>query len=128
MGYSLMIWDAFRPVEAQFRLWAVCPDPNFVANPNTGYSSHSKGSAVDVTLITSDGKEVPMPTAFDAFSSLADRDYTDIGETIANNALLLEQTMIKYGFDAYFSELGIIRTRTIIRLTRIFPRSSHKIA
>ena len=22
-GYSLLIWDAFRPVEAQFRLWEV---------------------------------------------------------------------------------------------------------
>ena len=49
-GYSLLIWDAFRPVEAQFRLWEVCPDPVYVANPEKGYSSHSRGNTVDVTL------------------------------------------------------------------------------
>ena len=35
-GLSLKIWDAFRPVSAQFRLWEVYPDATFVANPQTG--------------------------------------------------------------------------------------------
>lgn len=26
-GYSLKIWDAYRPVNAQFALWDVCPNP-----------------------------------------------------------------------------------------------------
>ena len=54
-GYSLKIWDACRPVSAQFALWEVCPDPVYVANPNKGYSSHSRGNTVDVTLVLSDG-------------------------------------------------------------------------
>ena len=29
-GYSLKIWDACRPVSAQFALWEVCPDPVYV--------------------------------------------------------------------------------------------------
>ena len=60
-GYSLKIWDAFRPVSAQYRLWEVCPNGTYVANPNTGYSSHSRGNTIDLTLVRADGTEIPMP-------------------------------------------------------------------
>src|SRR3546814_17146317 len=42
LGLRLRIFDAFRPVEAQWRLWAVFPAPAFVAaqsarsNPSLG--------------------------------------------------------------------------------------------
>ena len=49
-GCSLLIWDAFRPASAQFRLWEICPDPAYVANPEKGFSSHSRGNTVDVTI------------------------------------------------------------------------------
>lgn len=103
-GYSLLIWDAFRPVEAQFRLWEICPDPVYVANPETGYSSHSRGNTVDLTLISMDGEPVEMPTAFDDFSSLADRDYGDVPESAAANARLLEEVMEECGFTPYQGE------------------------
>lgn len=38
-GYSLKIWDAYRPFEAQQKLWEVYPDPNYVANPADGMKS-----------------------------------------------------------------------------------------
>lgn len=38
-GYSLKIWDAYRPFEAQQKLWEVYPDPNYVANPANGMKS-----------------------------------------------------------------------------------------
>ncbi|HCP71072.1 MAG TPA: hypothetical protein DIT87_03360, partial [Clostridiales bacterium] len=41
-GLTLKIWDGFRPVSAQFKLWEVCPDDTYVANPNRGYSAHSR--------------------------------------------------------------------------------------
>ena len=104
MGLGLKIWDALRPVSAQFRLWEVCPNAAYVANPNTGYSSHSRGNTVDITLIALDGSEVPMPTGFDDFSALADRDYSDCGEQAAANARLLETTMTAHGFDPYWAE------------------------
>jgi D-alanyl-D-alanine dipeptidase len=103
-GFCLKIWDAFRPVGAQFKLWEACPDPNFVANPEKGYSSHSKGNTVDVTLVYSDGTEVKMPTGFDDFSELADRDYADADPDAAANALLLEAVMLDCGFTAYSKE------------------------
>lgn len=103
-GIYLKIWDGFRPVAAQFQLWEVCPDPRFVANPMTGYSSHSRGNTVDLTLVDRDGWELEMPTGFDDFSAQADRDYSDCTEIQAQNALLLQQTMEKYGFTGYFGE------------------------
>lgn len=103
-GYSLLIWDAFRPVEAQFRLWEICPDPVYVANPETGYSSHSRGNTVDLTLISLDGDPVEMPTGFDDFSSLADRDYSDVPEPAAAHARLLEAVMEDCGFKPYQGE------------------------
>ncbi len=103
-GYLLKIWDAFRPVSAQFVLWEAYPDPTFVANPNTGGSSHSKGNTIDVTLVDLDGDYVEMPTGFDDFSAYANRDYSDNTEEAAANALLLEDTMIEHGFEPYFGE------------------------
>lgn len=103
-GYSLKIWDAYRPVSAQFRLWEICPDPVYVANPNTGYSKHSKGNTVDVTMVRTDGTEVPMPSGFDDFSALADRDYSDVSEEALRNVVRLEQAMEQNGFDGYSGE------------------------
>ena len=59
-GCSLLIWDAFRPASAQFRLWEICPDPAYVANPEKGFSSHSRGNTVDVTLVATDGQPVDI--------------------------------------------------------------------
>lgn len=103
-GYGLLIWDAFRPVAAQFRLWEVCPDPVYVANPEKGYSSHSRGNTVDVTLAALDGSGVEMPTGFDDFSALADRDYSDVPAEPRAHAQLLEDVMTEAGFRPYQGE------------------------
>ena len=103
-GYRLKIWDGFRPPAAQFKLWEVCPNPTYVSNPNNGFSSHSRGNTVDVTLVYEDGTELSMPTGFDDFSRLADRDYSDCGAEAATNALLLEQVMEKHSFKPYYGE------------------------
>lgn len=104
MGLYLKIWDGFRPVSAQFRLWEVYPDPTYVANPNVGFSSHSRGNTVDLTLVDSTGAELEMPTGFDDFSPKADRDYGDCTETAAANAQILQLLMEKHGFQGYFGE------------------------
>lgn len=103
-GLCLKIWDGFRPPSAQFKLWDICPDPTYVSNPNNGFSSHSRGNTVDITLVDADGRELGMPTGFDDFTKLADRDYSDCDEEAAKNAMLLEQTMEKYGFRPYAGE------------------------
>lgn len=105
LGYGLVIWDGYRPVSAQQKLWDVYPDPNYVSPPGTGKQTHCRGIAVDVTLYDlTTGQHVKMPTEFDHFSPLADRDYSDCGEDAAANALLLEEILSSCGFQPYFGE------------------------
>ena len=104
LGYSLCIWDGWRPVAAQFALWRACPDPVYVANPFSGVSGHCRGNTVDITLVTLDGESVAMPSDFDDFSSLADRDYSDVSPEAAENARLLEELMTAAGFRPYSAE------------------------
>ena len=49
-GLKLVIFDGYRPVEAQWALWHRCPDPTFLADPRRG-SPHSRGVAVDLSLL-----------------------------------------------------------------------------
>lgn len=104
-GLGLILWDGFRPLEAQEKLWEACPDPNYVSPPGTGNRSHCRGNTVDISLYDlQTGEEIPMPTGFDDFSLLADRDYSDCAPEAAENARLLETVMEKYGFKPYFKE------------------------
>lgn len=104
LGYNMKIWDAFRPYEAQCKLWDICPDPTYVSNPETGHLSHCRGNAVDITIVYNDGSMVEMPTDFDNFTTLADRDYSDVSDSAARNAKLLEDCMKRNGFNCYFGE------------------------
>ena len=55
MGYYIKIWDAYRPFAAQEKLWQVCPNPRYVANPANGMKAHNLGGTIDMTLVTFDG-------------------------------------------------------------------------
>jgi D-alanyl-D-alanine dipeptidase len=103
-GYGLLVWDAYRPQAAQFLLWSVVPDPVYVANPYAGHSGHSNGGTVDITLIALDGSPVEMPSGFDEFSPLADRDYSDVSPAAAEHARILERAMTDAGFVPYAGE------------------------
>lgn len=103
-GMYLKVWDAFRPPAAQYTLWEAYPDATYVSDPNKGFSSHSKGNTIDVTLVNEEGIELSMPTDYDDFTSLADRDYSDCSKEAAENAQLLEQVMVEYGFKPYQGE------------------------
>ena len=97
-GYSLKIWDAYRPFEAQQKLWEVYPDPNYVANPADGMKKHNLGGTVDITMVAADGTVISMPTEFDDFSLKADRNYSDIdNEEAVNNVMILQSAIRENG-------------------------------
>ncbi len=103
-GLSLKVWDAYRPPAAQFKLWEIMPDRRFVVNPYEGFSYHSRGVAIDLTLVDNEGRELQMPSGFDDFSARADRDYGDVSSIQMNNAKLLEEVMVHNGFSSIYYE------------------------
>ena len=102
-GLRLKIFDAFRPSEAQWKLWNFRPDPEFLADPRRG-SPHSRGAAVDLNLIDADGGELDMGTGFDAFTPLSHHGNREISAAAQRNRLLLMGLMTTAGWDFYRNE------------------------
>lgn len=103
LGLGLKIFDAFRPSQAQWKLWGFRPDPEFLADPRLG-SPHSRGVAVDLTLLDGQGSELDMGTGFDAFTPLSYHGSTEISPAAQRNRLLLLGLMTAAGWDFYRNE------------------------
>jgi D-alanyl-D-alanine dipeptidase len=102
-GLGLKVHDGYRPVSVQRKMWAILPDPRYVADPAKG-SRHNRGAAVDVTLVDATGKGLEMPTAYDEFSEAAHRDYAGGSEIARRHRELLEAVMTAEGFTGLLSE------------------------
>ncbi len=116
MGYQLKVFDAYRPARAvkHFVLWGI-EDQDIRMKPYfypdlekqelfaQGYiakrSSHSRGSAVDLTLFDMrTGKEADMGSPFDFFGEVSHPDYPDLSPEQLRNRKLLRDTMLRNGF------------------------------
>ena len=103
-GYMIKVWDAYRSKEDQQFLYDNAPVKAVFMDPKKGYSNHTRGAAVDCTLVTPDGSEVDMPSDFDDGSELAHRTYEKCSEEQKQNALILENAMKSVGFIPLKSE------------------------
>ncbi len=103
IGLRLRIYDAFRPTEAQWKMWNHTPDPEFLADPRRG-SPHSRGVAVDVTLLGRDGTALDMGTPFDSFRPQSHHGATDVPAEAQRNRFLLLGLMSAAGWDFYRNE------------------------
>ena len=103
VGLQLLVFDAFRPTEAQWKLWTHSPDPNFLAHPERG-SPHSRGTAVDLTLLDRNENQLEMGTKFDAFTHLSHHGNKEISVEARHNRLLLLGIMTAAGWDFYKNE------------------------
>jgi zinc D-Ala-D-Ala dipeptidase len=92
----LLLWDCYRPLSIQHRLWKQVPDPRYVADPKLG-SRHNRGAAVDLALVDREGTPVPLPTEFDEFSVAAHRDRALAGRR-GREARRLAEAMQAAGF------------------------------
>ncbi len=97
VNLGLKVWDCYRPLAVQRVFWQILPDERYVADPKKG-SRHNRASAVDVTLVDSQGKELLMPTGFDDFSPRAHHQYRDLPDEAIRNRELLKGLMEKAGF------------------------------
>ena len=116
-GYRLKVFDAYRPVRAvkHFVLWGIedmdlrmkpyfYPDLDkedlFMKGYIAKQSSHSRGSTVDLTLLDmKTGKELDMGSPFDLFSPISHPDYQGITKDQYANRMLLQQVMVRNGFE-----------------------------
>ena len=102
-NYKLKIFDGYRPLSVQKKMWKILPDDNYVANPATG-SRHNRGAAVDVTIIDSLGNELEMGTEYDNFTEKAHFAFSDLSDNVKANRTLLRNIMVKYGFNPIKTE------------------------
>lgn len=103
LGYRLKLFDAYRPTEAAWALWNHTPDPHFLADPRRG-SPHSRGAAIDLTLVDTDRRELDMGTGFDAFTPRSHHGNTEIPAAAQRNRVLLLGVMTAAGWDFYRNE------------------------
>lgn len=98
------VFDAFRPVEAQWVFWRALPDPRFVADPREG-GTHPRGIAVDLTLEPlAGGGSLDMGTGFDAMVPASAHGAPGVSAEAARNRLLLAGVMACAGFAPYRCE------------------------
>lgn len=113
-SYSLLIYDAARPMSVQKKMWNVVkgtPKYRYVSNPNNGGGLHNYGLAVDISIQDSSGQPLPMGTKVDHLG--AEAHITRESELVRNgkmseaehqNRILLRKVMKEAGFRALPSE------------------------
>lgn len=97
-GLGLKIFDAYRPLRVQHKMWNLIRDERYVSDPNKNAGRHTRGTAVDVTLVDASGKNLPMPSDYDDFSEKAHSDFARVTSEQAANRALLKEAMEKHGF------------------------------
>lgn len=102
-GYKIKIFDCYRPLDIQKKMWKIVSNPEYVANPAKG-SIHNRGGAVDITLVDRNGKELDMGTSFDFFGVEAGHNYPNLSEGVKQNRILLKTIMTSSGFNSFDSE------------------------
>lgn len=102
-GYHIKIYDCYRPLDIQKRMWKIVSNPEYVADPAKG-SIHNRGGAVDITLVDADGKELDMGTSFDFFGPEASHYFDNLSDEVKQNRALLKRIMKKSNFNSFDSE------------------------
>ena len=123
-GYHFVVYEAYRPMEAQIKLWdgvvaqqkkmhpemdinseefiALCDV--FAANPYRQGSGHQSGASVDISLIDDAGKEYDMGGTVRGFDETADFDCPNISPEGRKNREILRDALSKSGLVNYPSE------------------------
>ena len=113
-GYSLVVYDAARPLSVQQKMWDTVKGTSkyiYVSNPSRGGGLHNYGLAVDISILDDKGLPLPMGTPVDYLGKEA--HITEEAALVAQgklteqeraNRLLLRQVMKEAGFRPLPSE------------------------
>ncbi len=96
-GFRLVVFDGYRPRNAQRALWQACPDARYVVPPEVG-SMHTRGVAVDLTLADEAGKPLDMGTDFDDMRPIAWPASREVSADVLRNRMWLAGIMHAAGF------------------------------
>lgn len=102
-GLGFKMFDCYRPRPYQQRLWDKVPNPDYVTPPAKG-SMHSRGAAVDLTLVDGKGKELDMGTPYDFFGREAHTDNLDLPKKVLENRRILREALEAVGFKGIRTE------------------------
>lgn len=102
-GCKIKLFDCYRPLSIQKKMWEIVSNPEYVADPKKG-SIHNRGGAVDITLVNDKGEELEMGTPFDFFGIQASHNYKKFPVSIRANRKYLKSVMIQNGFNSFDSE------------------------
>ena len=102
-GYRIQLFDCYRPLDIQKKMWQIVSNPEYVADPAKG-SIHNRGGAVDITLVDNNGKALDMGTPFDFFGTEASHNYQILSDEVKQNRVLLKKIMQENGFISFDSE------------------------
>ncbi|CAD0005387.1 MULTISPECIES: M15 family metallopeptidase [Flavobacterium] len=102
-GYRIKLYDCYRPLSIQKKMWEIVSNPEYVADPKKG-SIHNRGGAVDISIVDAGGKEVDMGTPFDFFGIQASHNYTKLSKKVISNRKFLRKIMAENGFNSFDSE------------------------
>lgn len=120
--YSLVIYDAARPLSVQQKMWNVVKGTSkniYVSNPARGGGLHNYGLAVDVSIVDAKGHPLPMGTKvdhlgkeahIDAEAALVQRRIITARER--ENRQLLRRVMTEAGYKPLRSEWWHFNFRT----------------
>ena len=100
-GLGLKVFDGYRPLSVQQRMWDLIRDERYVSNPAVNRGRHTRGTAVDGTLVDAKGRELPMGTGYDDFSEKAHTNFAALPESVKRNRARLAAVMTRHGFEAY---------------------------
>ncbi len=100
---KIKMFDCYRPLDIQKKMWTIVNNPIYVADPAKG-SIHNRGGAVDITLVDECGNELEMGTDFDFFGPEAAHGAKKISRKATKNRKLLKSIMSKAGFESFDSE------------------------
>lgn len=104
LGYQIKIYDCYRPLDVQKKMWAKVPKPGYVGNPYGNGSIHNKGAAIDMTLETLEGCYVEMGSDYDHFGKEAHTDNFNLSKEVLANRKILFDGMRKFGFSPIRTE------------------------
>jgi zinc D-Ala-D-Ala dipeptidase len=120
-GLVLKVFDCYRPTRAVADILRWAHDPNdqkmkaefypdveksalFTDDYIISRSAHSRGSAVDVTIVKADGHDLDMGTPFDFFSLKSWPGNPAVGPTAYADRDMLAGVMAEQGFRPYNRE------------------------